>query len=250
MVKHLRATDAVIHQYGRSLRRELNLQRHLCSGKRRRALCIGQDGKTFSLCKRTDQTGCRPPDSLSEILDPLKGLNFFRPCPQLTRQVEIHTASVEVSCYASSALVFERLSPKRFCPFVHDVKTTSRAIRFRGSVAAPIGGRASLRRPPHQLRQLRNIRRDPPRLIAFAQAHLLPAAQPAPARVAGQWRLAFRRPPACSFRLFFGTKPSFAWRGHIDTRVVNPARHVIDAFAFAIDVALDDAIVTLGRERF
>ena len=75
---------------------------------------------------------CRPPDSLPEIRDPLKRLSLFRPCPQLTRQVEIRTASVGVGCYASSALVLERLSPKSFCPFVHDVKTTSRAIRFRG----------------------------------------------------------------------------------------------------------------------
>jgi hypothetical protein len=78
----------------------------------------------------------RPQDSLPEMRDPLKGLNFFRPCPQLTRQVEIRTASVGVGCCASSALVLERLSPKRFCPFVHDVKTTSPAIRFRGPFTA------------------------------------------------------------------------------------------------------------------
>jgi hypothetical protein len=33
----------------------------------------------------------------------------------------------------------ERLSPKSFCPFVHDVKTTSRAIRFRGPFTVPYG---------------------------------------------------------------------------------------------------------------
>jgi hypothetical protein len=93
---------------------------------------------------------CRPQDSLPEIRDPLKGLNYFRPCPQLTRQVEIRTASVGVGRYASSALVLERPSPKRFCPFVHDVKTTSRAIRFREPFTVPLredvphcGGRRS-----------------------------------------------------------------------------------------------------------
>jgi hypothetical protein len=61
----------------------------------------------------------------------------------LTRYVEIRTASVGVSCYASSALVLERLSPKRFRPFAHDVKTPSRAIRFQKPFRAPLRKDAS-----------------------------------------------------------------------------------------------------------
>jgi hypothetical protein len=107
---------------------------------------------------------CRPQDSLPEIRDPLKGLSLFRPCPQLTRQVEIRTASVGVGCCAGSALVLERLSPESFCPFVHDVKTTSGAIRFRGPFTVPL--REDV---PHLLRShsgssemLRAIRRRAP----------------------------------------------------------------------------------------
>ena len=65
----------------------------------------------------------RPPYSAPQGWGPLKRLSLFRHHPQLTRQAEIHKASVGVGCHVSSALVLERLFLKRFCPIVHDVKT-------------------------------------------------------------------------------------------------------------------------------
>jgi hypothetical protein len=59
------------------------------------------------------------PDSSPEICSLLKRVGFFRPRPQLTPQVEIVMASVGVGCHFRSALVSERLFPKRFCPITH-----------------------------------------------------------------------------------------------------------------------------------
>ena len=59
------------------------------------------------------------PDSSPEICNLLKRVDFFRLCPQLTRQVEIVMASLGVGCHFGSALVSERLFPKRFCPITH-----------------------------------------------------------------------------------------------------------------------------------
>jgi len=59
------------------------------------------------------------PDSSPEICDLLKRVDLFRLRPQLTRQVEIVMASVGVGCHFGSALVSERLFPKRFCPITH-----------------------------------------------------------------------------------------------------------------------------------
>ena len=59
------------------------------------------------------------PDSSPEICNLLKRVDLFRLCLQLTRQVEIVMASLGVGCHFGSALVSERLFPKRFCPITH-----------------------------------------------------------------------------------------------------------------------------------
>jgi hypothetical protein len=63
------------------------------------------------------------PDSSPEICNLLKRVNFFRFRSQLTRQLEIVMASVGVGCHFGSALISERLFPKRFCPITHDRTT-------------------------------------------------------------------------------------------------------------------------------
>ena len=71
---------------------------------------------------------------MPELRGPFKRLSLFRHFMQLTRQVEIRTAGVGVSCYASGALISERPFLKRFCAEVHEV-TTSRA-RFARVLSA------------------------------------------------------------------------------------------------------------------
>ena len=66
-----------------------------------------------------------PPDSVPELRGPFKRLSLFRHFMQLTRQVQIRSAGIGVSCYASGALISERPFLKRFCAEVHEV-TTSR----------------------------------------------------------------------------------------------------------------------------
>ena len=68
------------------------------------------------------------PDSSPEICDLLKRVDLFSLRPQLTRQVEIVMASVGVGCHFGSALVSERLFPKRFCPITHAVSLYDRPL--------------------------------------------------------------------------------------------------------------------------
>jgi hypothetical protein len=65
--------------------------------------------------------------------------------------------------------------------------------------------------------------------------------------------LALGRAPTGGLGLILTTKPAFAGHIHVDLRVAVATRHVIDAFAFSIDVAFDNAIVrrrALGGDRF
>jgi len=70
---------------------------------------------------------------------------------------------------------------------------------------------------------------------------------------AAAYMLALSRTPTGSLGLIFTTKPAFPRHIHVDLRVAAATRHVIDAFAFSIDIAFDNAIVrwrSLGGDRF